>query len=73
MTEQNTAHGRLRELIDQARAHLHAGKGGAAHQARLQSAVGQAETVLASRFDANHPQLAGALRELADLLGKAGI
>jgi len=74
MTEQNTAtHGRLRDLLHQARAHLHAGKGGDEHQAKLQSAVGRAETALASRFDANHPQLAGSLRELADLLGKAGI
>ena len=74
MIEQNTeTHGRLRELLAQARTHLHAGRGGAEHQAKLQSAVGRAETALASRFDANHPQLAGSLRELADLLGKAGI
>ena len=73
MTEPNASHGRLRDLLDQARAHLGTGKVPPEHDERLRTAIGQAETVLAARFDANHPQLAGSLRELADLLGKVGI
>jgi len=74
MNEQDpTPHNRLRELLDQARARLGSDFTGADHQQRLQTAIGQAEAVLAARFDVNHPQLAASLRELADLLGKAGI
>jgi len=67
-----TSHNRLRELLDQARARLRSGNAGAeAH--RLQSAIATAEAALTTKFAANHPQLASSLRELADLLGKAGI
>jgi type II secretory pathway component PulF len=67
-----TSNNRLRELLDQARARLRSGDAGAEAQ-RLQSAITTAETTLTMKFAANHPQLASSLRELADLLGKAGI
>jgi hypothetical protein len=60
--------GRMHALTYDIRELTHTAQPGAAgveHHSRLQE--------FASRFEANHPAVASALRELVDALGKAGV
>lgn len=63
----------LRTVVQDIEKVLHQPAAAAAGQASTTDTYGYRLEALATRFEADHPAITGALRQLTDLLGKAGI